>query len=48
MSDLHGDHPPVIEGGLVWQDRLVFGGTNEPTLANILTAFPRLRPVKRE
>lgn len=40
LSELGSDHPPVIEGGRVWRNRLVFGGSLEPTLANILTAFP--------
>ncbi len=44
-SEPNSDHPAVIEGGAVFVDRLVCGGTHQPTLANILTAFPRLRPV---
>lgn len=32
----------LIEGGLVWKERLKVGGTNQPTLANLLAAMPRL------
>lgn len=46
MSDLGSDHPPVLEGGLVWWDRVVKDGANEPTSANILTAFPNIRLVR--
>jgi hypothetical protein len=45
-SELGSDHPAVIEGGLVWADRLLVNGTNQPTLANLLTAFPALQLVK--
>ena len=34
------DHPGVFDGGPVWRSRLHIGGTNEPTLANFLAAFP--------
>jgi hypothetical protein len=46
MSELGSDHIPVFEGGLVWQARLLVGGTNQPTLANLLTALPELRLIK--
>lgn len=36
------DHPPVLVGGRVWKDRLKAGGTNQPTIANLLVALPRL------
>jgi len=49
-SNLGSDHPPVLEAGTVWQARLVTNealpGDNNPTLANILTAFPGLRLAK--
>jgi hypothetical protein len=48
QSELGSDHPPVFDGGAVWTDRLLVGGTNQPTLANLLTAMPRLQPVKSE
>ncbi len=38
-----GDHPPVLEGGLVWQARLQVGGANQPTYAQFEAAFPRIR-----
>lgn len=41
-SDLHSDHPPVLEGGKVWKARIVQGGTT-PTIANLETAMPRLK-----
>jgi predicted RecA/RadA family phage recombinase len=43
------DHPAVLEGGLVWRERLLAtamaAGTLAlgPTFTNLLTAFPRLR-----
>jgi archaellum component FlaF (FlaF/FlaG flagellin family) len=36
------DHPAVIVGGRVWKDRLKAGGTNQPTIANLVAALPRL------
>jgi hypothetical protein len=45
------DHPPVLEGGLVYASRLIQSGVGAaslaagPTLANLLAAFPRLRLV---
>lgn len=32
----------LISGGLVWRERLHTGGTNEPALADLLAAMPRL------
>lgn len=46
------DHPPVLEGGLVYLDRIIQSGAGAaslaagPTLANLLAGFPRLRLVK--
>jgi hypothetical protein len=40
-TDLHSDHPPVLEGGKVWRARIVTASPN-PTLANLETALPRL------
>jgi hypothetical protein len=45
-SELGSDHPAVIEGGSVWAERLLVNGTNQPTLANLLTAFPALLLVR--
>lgn len=45
------EHPEAIEGGRVWRARLIQVGTGTaslaagPTLANLLTAFPRLQLV---
>jgi hypothetical protein len=39
------DHPGLVVGGRVWQARLGVGGTDQPTLANLLEAMPRLAPV---
>lgn len=33
----------LITGGLVWRERLVVDGTNQPTLGDLLDAMPRLR-----
>ena len=41
--DLHSDHPPALEGGLVWKDRIIAGGSGQPTFANLIAAMPRLR-----
>lgn len=40
------DHPAVIEGGSVFLARLQVGGTNQPTLAQLLAVLPRLRIVE--
>jgi hypothetical protein len=45
-SESKSDHPPVFEGGLVWADRLLVGGSLQPTLANFLTAFPAIQLVR--
>lgn len=50
-DELGSDHPPVIEGGLVWRDRLLIstGAASlaaGPTVATFETAFPRIRYVK--
>jgi hypothetical protein len=45
-SELNSDNPAVIEGGLLWQDRLLVGVLNGPTLANFLTAFPAVQLLK--
>lgn len=51
MTDLHSNHPPVIEGGRVWQQRLIQSGTGAhslaagPTLAELLAVLPRLKMV---
>jgi len=37
------DHPAVIEGGLLWRDRLLIGGAGQPSVANFETVFPRAR-----
>ena len=36
------NHPAVIEGGLVWRDRLVIGGDG-PSQSDFNAAFPRIR-----
>lgn len=50
MSSHGSDHPPVLEGGLVFQARLqagnVVNGATQPSLSALLTAMPRLRLVK--
>lgn len=40
------DHPGLITGGRVWQARLGVAGTDQPTLAALLAAMPRLVPVQ--
>jgi hypothetical protein len=40
MSQGGSDHPKVFDGGLVFKGRLLIGGTNQPTEANIETMFP--------
>lgn len=39
------DNPPVFAGGKVWEVRLQVGTGNQPTLAQLLAAMPRLQPV---
>lgn len=46
-TDLHSNHPPVIEGGKVWKARLIAtAGThslaNGPTFTELLAVLPRL------
>lgn len=45
-SDIGSDNPAVFEGGLTWQDRLLVGVLNGPTIANFLTAFPAIQLLK--
>lgn len=49
LSSLGSDHPPVLEGGLVFADRLQDGetvaGATQPAITAVLTAMPRLRLV---
>src|SRR5262245_34217470 len=51
-DEIASDHPPVLEGGLVFLDRIIQAGTGTaslaagPTLANLLAGFPRLRLIK--
>ncbi len=45
MSELGSNHPPVIEGGQVWAARLNVDGVGQPTLEEVLVAFPRLQLV---
>lgn len=45
-SSLGSDHAPVFDEGLVWWDRVLKDGLNEPTSANILAAFPAIRLVR--
>lgn len=40
------DNPPVFYGGPVWPLRLQVGGTNQPTLAQLLAACPLIFPVE--
>lgn len=40
------DHPAVLDGGQVWLSRLAVGGTNQPTVAQLLAVCPRLRFVE--
>lgn len=46
LSDENSDHPPVLEGGLVYRDRLNIAGANQATEANLLLALPELRLVR--
>jgi len=36
-------HTALVEGGLVWVDRMQVGGPGQPTLAQLEAALPRLR-----
>lgn len=49
-SSLGSDHPAVFEGGKAWLARLLTNenaaGASNPTLANVLAAFPRLLLVR--
>lgn len=40
MSEPGSDHPAVFDGGRVFKGRLVYGGANQPTEANLETMFP--------
>ena len=42
-DEIKSAHPPVLEGGLVWKDRILAGGANQMTFANLEAALPRLR-----
>jgi hypothetical protein len=50
-DELNSNHPPVFDGGLSFVSRIIQSGGGAaslaagPTLANLLTAFPRLRLV---
>jgi hypothetical protein len=50
--DRMSDHPEAIDGGAMFTDRILHSGVAThtlalgPTLAEVLTAFPRLQPVK--
>lgn len=45
-ADPQNEHNGLIVGGLVYREALKVGGTNQVTLANLLTAMPRLRLTK--
>jgi hypothetical protein len=45
-NDEISDHPGVLDGGRVWEARLLAGGANMPTLAQLKAAFPRLSYAK--
>lgn len=42
IDDEASDHPGVFDGGRVWEARLLVGGANQATLAQVKAAFPRL------
>lgn len=48
-NDPRGDYPEAIDGGIVWQARLIQSGVGAhslaagPTLAELEAAFPRIR-----
>lgn len=50
-SELGSDHPPLYEAGTVYLARLITNennpGTNAPTEANVLTAFPGLKVIRQ-
>lgn len=39
-SEPGSDHPAVFDGGRVFKGRILYGGSNQPTEANIETMFP--------
>jgi hypothetical protein len=41
-SEPGSDHPAVFDGGRVFKGRLVYGGSGEPTEANLETMFPAI------
>lgn len=43
---VQSENPPVIEGGVVFLDRVQVGGAGQPTVAQLLAAFPRMRFVE--
>lgn len=51
-DEVASDHPPVLEGGKVFLNRIIQSGVAThtlaagPTLAELLAAFPRLRLVR--
>lgn len=45
-SELGSKHVNALEGGQVWRQRLLVGGSLQPTLANLLTAMPLLQLVQ--
>lgn len=45
QSNLGSDHPAVFDGGKIFPDRLIVGGANQPTLASVKSALPRLKSV---
>lgn len=42
-ANVNNEHVGLIEGGEVFSERLQVGSGTQPTLANVLTALPRLR-----
>lgn len=46
LTVVASDNPGVFYGGSVWLQRLKVGGTNQPTLAQLMAACPRLQPVE--
>lgn len=49
QTDPKSDHPPTVEGGLLWRARLLVTDSaagslaTGPTMTNFLAAFPRVR-----
>lgn len=42
-DEIASDHAgELFDGGRIWEARLLVGGANEPTLAQVKAAFPRL------